>query len=337
MSKSFIPDGYKPILDIYDTQAAIGKGKKIFEDELCSRLNLKRVSAPLFVEPQTGLNDDLNGIERPVAFDIKETGTIAQIVHSLAKWKRMALYRYNFYVGNGLYTDMNAIRRDEEMDNLHSIYVDQWDWEKVISKEMRNMDYLKDTVKDIVASLCNTSDELQKKYPQLKDKVKLSSDVLFITTQELEDMYPDKTPKERENIITKEQRTVFLMQIGDKLKSGEKHDGRAPDYDDWSLNGDILLYNDVLDCAFEISSMGIRVDSKALDEQLTKANCDDRRDLTFHKMLLNDELPLTIGGGIGQSRVSMLLLGKAHIGEVQVSVWDEQTHQICKEAGIILL
>ena len=337
MSKVFIPEGYKSCLNLYQTQTAIGLIHSIFESELSKALNLKRVSAPLIVDPSTGL-DDLNGVERPVKFDIKETGTNCVVVHSLAKWKRMALARYGFKPDEGLYTDMNAIRRDEDLDNLHSIYVDQWDWEKVIEKENRNLDYLKDVVKKIVTSVYNTQKSLLNVFPELESIEPLDGeDVKFITTQELEDLYPDLTPKERENAYLKKYHCVFLMQIGDKLKSGIKHDGRAPDYDDWQLNGDILIYNKVLDCSFEISSMGIRVDEKSLDEQLTKANADDRRSLPFHKSLLNGELPYTIGGGIGQSRLSMLLLGKAHIGEVQSSIWDEETIEKCKENGIILL
>lgn len=335
MSKTFIPKNYKSTLSLYDTQSAIGFIKRSFEDRLCVALNLKRVSAPLFVEPKTGLNDNLNGIERPVTFDIAETNSTAEVVHSLAKWKRIALYKYDFRPGKGLYTDMNAIRRDEELDNLHSVYTDQWDWEKVITREERNIEYLKQTVIKEVKAICYTLDELKYKYPEIK--VELSNDVSFITTQELEDMYPALTPKERENAYLKEHKTAFIMQIGDKLKSGKKHDGRAPDYDDWKLNGDIVFWNDILECAFEISSMGIRVDEKSLDEQLTKANADDRRDLMFHKMLLNGELPLTMGGGIGQSRLCMLLMGKAHIGEVQVSVWDKETIKACEKAGIVLL
>jgi aspartate--ammonia ligase len=335
MSKLTIPIGYKPVLNLYDTQSAIGKIKRIFEDNLSNALNLKRVSAPLFVFPQTGLNDDLNGIERPVEFVVKETNTNAQVVQSLAKWKRMALYKYGFFVGDGLYTDMNAIRRDEEMDNLHSIYVDQWDWEKVIDRPSRNLDTLKKTVIEIVGVICDTLDEIKELYPKLS--LSLSRDVAFITAQELEDLYPSLSPKERENKYLKEHKTAFIMQIGDILKSGIKHDGRAPDYDDWKLNGDIIFWNDVLKCAHEISSMGIRVDNKTLDEQLTKAGCDYRRNLPFHKMLLNGELPLTMGGGIGQSRLCMLLLQKAHIGEVQVSVWDNDTLSGCMRAGIELL
>ena len=339
MSSSVIPAGYKSVLSLYETQSAIGFIKRCFEDSLSTALNLKRVSAPLFVQPQTGINDDLNGIERPVEFEIKETGTNAQIVHSLAKWKRMALYNYSFPVGEGIYTDMNAVRRDEEMDNLHSIYVDQWDWEKVIDEKSRNMLYLKESVQRIVTAICDTREQLGEwwglQYPELD--IPLRREVAFITTQELEDMYPSLTPKERENEFLREHKTAFIMQIGGKLKSGIAHDGRAPDYDDWQLNGDIIFWNDVLGCAFEVSSMGIRVDTKALDEQLTLAGCDDRRELLFHKMLLDGTLPLTMGGGIGQSRLCMLLLKKAHIGEVQSSIWDEQTEAVCKNAGVKLL
>ena len=335
MSKVIVPKGYASALGMYDTQTAIGLLKRTFEERLCLALNLKRVSAPLFVDPETGLNDDLSGVERPVRFDLKETGKDAVVVHSLAKWKRMALAVYGFSAGEGLYTDMNAIRRDEEMDNLHSVYTDQWDWEKIITRETRNLDYLKKVVQGIVGAICDTLDYLKCRYPQLD--VELVRTVKFITAQELEDLYPAMTAKERENAITKEYKTVFLMQIGDKLKSGKPHDSRAPDYDDWALNGDILFWNEVLGCAFEISSMGIRVDEKALDEQLTKANANERRKLPFHKALLAGELPLTMGGGIGQSRLSMLLLNKAHIGEVQVSLWDEETKRVCKENGIVLL
>lgn len=335
MSKLSVPVGYRSVLSVYETQTAIGAIKRIFEDNLLRALNLKRVSAPLFVEPQTGLNDDLNGIERPVEFDVLETKTNVQIVHSLAKWKRMALYKYAFPVGEGLCTDMNAVRRDEEMDNLHSIYVDQWDWEKVIDKATRTEDYLKQIVTAIVGAICDTSDAINKQFPALK--VSLSRDVQFVTTQQLEDMFPQMTPKERENAYLKEHKTAFIMQIGDVLKSGGKHDGRAPDYDDWALNGDIVFWNDTLQCAFEISSMGIRVDAQSLDSQLVKAKCEHRRSLPFHTMLLEGKLPLTMGGGIGQSRTCMLLLQKAHIGEVQVSVWDEKTISGCQSAGIELL
>ncbi len=335
MNQVFLPKQYTEKLDLYETQLAIGMLRQYFQQKLCKKLNLKRVTAPLFVQPETGLNDDLNGFERAVSFDVKATGTNVQVVHSLAKWKRMALYEYNFPVGDGLYTDMNAIRRDEDLDNFHSIYVDQWDWEKVITREDRTREYLEKTVQDIVDAICDTAEMIKIEFPSVN--VKLNRKVKFITTQELEDLYPDLTPKQRENAITKEYGTVFLMCIGDKLKSGKKHDGRAPDYDDWSLNGDILFYNEVMDCALEISSMGIRVDEKALDEQLTKADCDERRTLAFHKMLLNGELPLSIGGGIGQSRLCMLILQKAHIGQVQVSIWDNETKKICKENGITLL
>ena len=335
MSKVIVPKGYKSALGMYDTQTAIGLLKRTFEERLCLALNLKRVSAPLFVDPTTGLNDDLSGVERAVKFDLKETGKDAVVVHSLAKWKRMALQQYGFSAGEGLYTDMNAIRRDEDMDNLHSVYTDQWDWEKIITRETRNADYLKKVVQGIVGAICDTLDYLKCRYPQID--VELVRTVHFITSQELENMYPTLSSKEREHAIAKEYKTVFIMQIGDKLASGEAHDSRAPDYDDWTLNGDILFWNDILGCSFEISSMGIRVDEKALDEQLTKANANERRELPFHKALLNGELPLTIGGGIGQSRLSMLLLGKAHIGEVQVSLWDDETRKICKENGIVLL
>jgi len=334
MSKTYIPKGYKSALDLYQTQAAICVIHEVFEKKLGDALNLIRVSAPLFVEPETGLNDDLNGIERAVTFDIKETGTTAAVVHSLAKWKRMALYTYGFPVGEGIYTDMNAIRRDEDMDNLHSIYVDQWDWEKVITKEQRTTEYLEETVKAIVNAICDTEDELNKKFPLFRTHER---NVSFVTSQQLEDMYPDKTPKERENAYLREHKTAFIMQIGKKLRSGKIHDGRAPDYDDWELNGDIMFYNDVLDCAFEVSSMGVRVSPESLDRQLREACADARRDMTFHKMLLNGELPYTIGGGIGQSRLSMLLLEKAHIGEVQSSVWDKETRRICEKAGVKLL
>ena len=335
MSKITVPAGYKTALGIYETQRAIGMLKRTFEDKLALALNLRRVSAPLFVDPDTGMNDDLNGYERPVTFDLKETGNNAVIVHSLAKWKRMALHTYGFSAGEGLYTDMNAIRREEEMDNLHSVYVDQWDWEKIITRETRNTDYLQTVVKCIVGAICETLDVLKCNYPQIN--VSLKREVAFITSQELEDMYPDKTGKERENLFLREHKTAFISQIGGKLRSGKPHDGRAPDYDDWSLNGDLFFWDDLLGCAMEISSMGIRVDEKSLDEQLTLANADARRKYPFHSMLLKGELPLTMGGGIGQSRLSMLLLGKAHIGEVQVSLWDDDTRRACEENGIVLL
>ena len=332
-----IPEGYKTALDVYDTQRCIEFIKSRFQSNLKAALNLKRVSAPLFVRADTGLNDDLNGVERPVSFDVPATGNGEfQIVHSLAKWKRWALRAYDFREGNGFYTDMNAIRRDEAvLDNLHSVYVDQWDWEKVISMSDRNIPYLQDTVRRIVSAICMTCDEVRWEFPAIHTE--LSRDVFFLTTQELEDMYPDLTPSEREDRITREHDTVFLMQIGKKLRSGKSHDGRAPDYDDWELNGDILFRNHVLDRAFEISSMGIRVDPESLDRQLTLAGCDHRRQLPYHKALLAGELPLTIGGGIGQSRLCMLLMGCAHIGEVQSGVWDEVTYAACEAAGIRLL
>ena len=337
MSQSCIPAGYRPGLSLYETQSAISLIKRTFQDALARRLNLKRVSAPLFVEPNSGLNDDLNGVERPVSFDIPFAHEEAQVVHSLAKWKRMALYRYDIHPGKGIYTDMNAIRRDEELDNLHSVYVDQWDWEKVITPESRTLFTLHHTVQDIVDSICDTQLIVRGKYTQLCETPLLKREVTFVTAQELEDMYPDMTPKQRENVFVKEHGTVFIQGIGGKLKSGKPHDGRAPDYDDWDMNGDILFYHPVLDCALEISSMGIRVSPESLDRQLTLANCDHRRQLPFHRMLLNGELPLTMGGGIGQSRLCMLLLGKAHIGEVQSSIWDEKTQEDFKAAGITLL
>lgn len=337
MLKTTIPQGYAPSLNLYDTQKAIGLLKRVFEDTLAGALNLRRVSAPLFVQAATGLNDDLNGVERPVSFDVPFAGSDAQVVHSLAKWKRMALYCYQFSVGEGLYTDMNAIRRDEELDNLHSVYVDQWDWEKVIAPRDRNVEYLKATVESIVACMAQTQTTLRSMFPQLTALPQVGREVSFVTTQELEDRWPDLDPKEREDAWVKDHPTTFLMQIGGALKSGKPHDGRAPDYDDWSLNGDILVWNSVLGRAFELSSMGIRVDPAAMDRQLTLAGCDDRRALPFHKMLLAGQLPLTIGGGIGQSRLCMYLLGKAHIGEVQASVWDAATQEACQAAGVILL
>ncbi len=336
--KTVIPEGYKSILSIYDTQKAISLLKRLFEDRLGALLNLYRVSAPLFVEKSSGLNDNLNGVERPVGFDILRSDKHAEVVQSLAKWKRLALKRYGFYPGKGLYTDMNAIRRDEdELDNLHSVYVDQWDWEKVILPENRNLDYLKSTVMDIVEAICDTQDTMQAIYPQLQSLGKLDRRVSFVTSQQLEDAYPELTPKQRENAYLKEHKTAFIIGIGGALKSGQKHDGRAPDYDDWDLNGDIMFWDDVLGCAMEVSSMGIRVDPTSLDRQLSIAGCDERRELPYHKMLLAGELPLTIGGGIGQSRLSMLLLGKAHIGEVQASIWDEYTEKVCSETGVTLL
>ena len=336
--QTIIPDGYKSLLSIYDTQKGISLLKRLFEDRLGAVLNLYRVSAPLFVDEKSGLNDDLNGVERPVDFDILRSNHRAQVVQSLAKWKRLALKRYGFYPGKGLYTDMNAIRRDEdELDNLHSVYVDQWDWEKVILPENRNLDYLKLTVMDIVGAICDTQDTMQSIYPQLQTLPKLSRRVSFITAQDLEDLYPGLSPKERENAYLKEHKTAFIIGIGGALRAGKPHDGRAPDYDDWTLNGDIMFWDDLLGCAMEVSSMGIRVDPEAMDRQLRLAGCDSRRELPYHKALLNGELPLTIGGGIGQSRLSMLLLGKAHIGEVQASIWDEATMDACAKAGVMLL
>lgn len=335
MNKVFVPEGYKPQLDAYSTQRAIEYIRRTFQAEFSAALHLKRVSAPLFVTEESGLNDNLSGVERPVSFDVPAVGLDAEVVHSLAKWKRLALKRYGFGVGGGLYTDMNAIRRDEELDNIHSIYVDQWDWEKVITRETRTLDYLKLIVSAIVDAICHTNDRLQVRFPQLTTK--LCREVSFVTTQELEDMYPDLTGDERENEYLKEHKTAFIMQIGGALKSGKPHSNRAPDYDDWSLNGDILFWNETLERSFEISSMGIRVDAESLDRQLTIAGCDDRRELPFHKMLLNDELPLTIGGGIGQSRLCMLMLASAHIGEVQSSIWDAETVRICEENNIPLL
>ena len=337
MLQTVIPQGYAPCLNLYDTQKAIGLLKRLFEDTLGGALHLRRVSAPLFVEASTGLNDDLNGVERAVSFDIPDAGRDAQVVHSLAKWKRMALYRYQFSVGEGLYTDMNAIRRDEELDNLHSVYVDQWDWEKIIAPRDRNADYLRQTVRTIVSAMAETQHTLRSVFPQLTALPPLGTEVSFVTTQELEDKYPDLTPKERENAIVKENGTTFLTKIGAPLKSGKPHDGRAPDYDDWDLNGDLLVWDSVNGQALELSSMGIRVSPESLDRQLTLAGCDNRRELPFHKQLLAGELPYTMGGGIGQSRVSMFLLGKAHIGEVQCSMWDEANIEACKKAGVTLL
>ena len=333
-----IPEGYRSLLDIYDTQKAISLLKRLFQDRLGALLNLHRVSAPLFVDKASGLNDDLNGVERPVEFDILRSPHHAQVVQSLAKWKRMALKRYGFYPGKGLYTDMNAIRRDEDvLDNLHSVYVDQWDWEKVILPENRNLDYLKLTVMDIVEAICDTQDTIRAIYPQLHAVPVIDRRVSFITAQELEDRYPGLSPKERENAWVREHHTTFLIGIGGVLRSGKPHDGGAPDYDDWALNGDLLVWDELLGCACELSSMGIRVDPASFDLQLTLAGCDGRRDLPYHRALLNGELPLTIGGGIGQSRLCMLLLGKAHIGEVQASIWDDETVETCAKAGVTLL
>lgn len=326
---------YKSKLSVLETQKAIRALRHRFEENLCDGLNLSRASAPLFVKKGSGLNDDLNGVERPVSFDILETGEEVEVVHSLAKWKRMALAKYGFKMHTGLYTDMNAIRRDEHCDSIHSLYVDQWDWEKVISKEDRNFDYLKDTVYRIYSAILNTADGIERQYPELDSY--LPRKIKFISTYELEEKYPELSPKERENKAAREFGAVFLTQIGGRLKNGEKHDGRAPDYDDWKLNGDIIVYNRVTDAAFEISSMGIRVDKESLLSQLKEENALDRLELPFHKALVNGELPYTIGGGIGQSRLCMLLLQKAHIGEVHASVWPESEIKCCKEQGIVLL
>lgn len=331
-----LPENYDPKLTVRETQEAIKYIRDTFQKEFGKEMNLERISAPLFVPKSSGLNDNLSGTERPVAFDMLSLpGEDIEVVQSLAKWKRLALREYGFQPGEGLYTNMNAIRRDEELDNLHSCYVDQWDWEKVITKEERNEETLKDTVRTIFKIIKHMQHEVWYKYPEAVRH--LPKEVTFITSQELEDRYPDLTPKERENAITKEYGCVFLMKIGEKLASGEPHDGRAPDYDDWQLNGDILFWFDYLDCALEISSMGIRVDEKSLDEQLRKAGCDDRRTLPYHKMLLNGELPYTIGGGIGQSRLCMLLLNRAHVGEVQASIWPEDMREKCREHKIFLL
>ncbi len=335
MSSVRIPEGYTPPLPNYELQRAIAFIKESFQTNLSNALNLRRVSAPLFVDAASGLNDDLNGVERAVSFDIPDVGINGVVVHSLAKWKRLALKRYGFYEGKGLYTDMNAIRRDEEVDNIHSVYVDQWDWEKIISREDRNVNYLKSSVRAIVGAMCETCDALNVAFPSLRTR--LDRDVFFITTQELEDLYPDLTPNQRENEICRQHTTVFLMQIGKTLRSGSKHDGRAPDYDDWDLNGDILMWNPILGRAFELSSMGIRVDEESMARQLKLAGCEERRELPFHKMLLNGELPLTMGGGIGQSRMCMLMIGTCHIGEVGCGLWDEETLRVCEEAGITLL
>ena len=331
-----IPENYDPRLTIRETQDAIKYIRDTFQKEMGREMHLERISAPLFVEKSSGLNDNLNGVERPVSFDMPDLpGETVEVVHSLAKWKRMALKEYGFAPGEGLYTNMNAIRRDETLDNLHSCYVDQWDWEKVITREERNLDTLKNTVREIFKIIKHMQHEVWYKYPQAVKH--LPSDIFFITSQELEDMYPDKSPKERENLITKEHGCVFLMQIGDKLASGEPHDGRAQDYDDWKLNGDILFWYETLGCALEISSMGIRVDETSLGEQLKKAGCEDRATLPYHRMLLNGELPCTIGGGIGQSRLCMLLLDRAHIGEVQASIWPAAMREECRKHKIYLL
>ena len=330
-----IPQKYETSLGIIETQQAIKDLKDFFENRLGERLKLTRVSSPLFVLPETGTNDNLNGVEKPVSFQVPYLNKDAEIVHSLAKWKRMALKKYGFSVGRGIYTDMNAIRKDEELDNLHSLYVDQWDWELVINKEDRTKETLQKVVKTLYKVFKETEEHVHNIYPEVG--CELPEEITFITSQELLDMYPDLTPKEREDAIVREKKAVFLMQIGKTLSTGEKHDGRSPDYDDWDLNGDILFYNSVLDRAIELSSMGIRVDEEALERQLKIAKCEDRKKLDYHKALLEGKLPYTIGGGIGQSRICMFFLNKAHIGEVQVGIWLEEMVKECGSAGIELL
>ena len=330
-----IPERYESSLGIIETQQAIKDLKDFFENRLGEMLKLTRVSSPLFVLPETGTNDNLNGVEKPVSFEVPHIRKDAEIVHSLAKWKRVALKKYGFSVGRGLYTDMNAIRKDEELDNLHSLYVDQWDWELIINKEDRTMKTLKKVVKSLYKVFKETEEHVHMIYPEVE--CVLPEEITFITTQELLDMYPNLTPKEREDAIVREKKAVFLMQIGKVLSNGEKHDGRSPDYDDWDLNGDILFYNPVLDNAIELSSMGIRVDEKALERQLKLANCEDRKELDYHKALLEGKLPYTIGGGIGQSRICMFFLNKAHIGEVQVGIWPQEMVEECAKSGIELL
>ena len=329
------PENYRTLLSQRDTQKAIKIVKDTFQRDLAKALNLDRITAPLMVTKSSGINDDLNGVERKVHFTMKNIDGEAEVVQSLAKWKRRALHYYGYRAGEGIYTDMNAIRRDDDTDNLHSLFVDQWDWCKVINKEQRNIDFLRETVEKIVGAVYDTNEAVKKKYPILS--FKLNPEVFFITTQELEDMYPDLTPKERENTITEKHGTVFIMQIGGRLKSGEKHDGRAPDYDDWELNGDILIWDELLQCAVEISSMGIRVDAESLHRQLEAENALEREKFEFHKKILDGTYPLTIGGGIGQSRLCMLLLQKAHIGEVQCAIWPEEMREECRKHNIILL
>ena len=331
----FVPEGYKPQISLRETQVAIKTVKDFFQKELTKQLNLTRVSAPLFVTPESGLNDNLNGVERPVGFDLKEGNRQAEIVHSLAKWKRFALKQYGFGPGEGLYTDMNAIRRDEDTDNIHSIYVDQWDWEKVITKEERNRDTLETVVRAVYKALKITEEYMAYEYDYVGHV--LPDHIEFVTAQELEDQYPDLEPKDREYAAAKMHGAVFIEQIGKTLRSGEKHDGRAPDYDDWELNGDIIVYYPVLDIALELSSMGIRVDEDALKRQLRLAGCEEREQLAFQKALLNGELPYTIGGGIGQSRICMFFLRKAHIGEIQASIWPNEVREAAENAGIPLL
>lgn len=336
MSELILPEGYKALLNPLETQRAIKKIKDYFQSELAYGLSLRRVSAPLFVVPESGLNDNLNGVERRVDFTLKDMDEKrVEIVQSLAKWKRYALGKYGIKPGHGIYTDMNAIRRDEEMDNLHSVYVDQWDWEKVITKEQRSTEYLHETVTTIYNAVKNLGDYVNRLYRDVQTEI--PNEIYFITAQELEDLYPNKTPKEREDLICRDHGAVFIEKIGGALRSGKKHDGRSPDYDDWELNGDIILWNDVLNRAFEISSMGIRVDAAAMDRQLKLAGNEDRRQLPYHRAVLNDELPYSIGGGIGQSRLCMYFLRKAHIGEVQVSVWPQEMTEECRRHGIFLL
>ena len=336
MDHLIIPKNYHSELNLHDTQLAIKTVKDFFQNLLAHRLNLSRVSAPLFVDPSSGLNDNLNGVERPVAFDIREQdGKTAEVVQSLAKWKRYALQKYGFSHGEGLYTDMNAIRRDEDTDNIHSIFVDQWDWEKIISKEERSLETLMTVVKTVYSCLRKTEKYMAIQYDYIEEV--LPHDIFFVTTQELADMFPEYTPREREYYITKTKGAVCIMKIGDTLENGERHDGRAPDYDDWSLNADILVYYPVLDIALELSSMGIRVDKDALLSQLEKSGCMDRKELPFQKSIINEELPYTIGGGIGQSRICMFFLRKAHIGEVQSSLWPEEIQKECEKNGIQLL
>ena len=337
MSTKILPEVYHPIFPGIEAQVAIKFIKDTFERKLAETLNLTRVSAPLMVPSDTGVNDMLNGYERPVEFEVKETHRNMQIIQSLAKWKRIALKKYGFEPHAGLYTDMNAIRRDEDTDNIHSIYVDQWDWEKIIRKEDRTMDFLKKTVEDIYEVFKITEEALINAYPEKKLEKTLPEKISFITSQELENLYPEKSPKERENIIAKEKGAIFISQIGKKLKSGVSHDGRSPDYDDWELNGDILLWYAPLNIALELSSMGIRVDKNSLEKQLKEAGAENRRELLYHKMLLNDELPLTIGGGLGQSRICMYFMKAAHIGEVQSSVWPEEMVREFKRKGIEFL
>ena len=335
MRKLILPENYSSKLSLRETQRAIKIVKDNFQRMLAAELNLDRITAPVIVAKSSGINDDLSGTERKVEFDLKETGETAEIVQSLAKWKRMALYRYGYSPDEGIYTDMNAVRRDDVMDNIHSLFVDQWDWERVISPEERNEEFLKDIVRKIVKAIADTQTALGVSFPMLSPSVK--RDVFFVTTQELEDMYPNLTSKEREDAIAFEKKTVFIMKIGETLKSGQKHDDRAPDYDDWALNGDIVVWNSVLGRSFELSSMGIRVNAQSLKEQLEKANATDRMKFDYHRMIADGTLPLTIGGGIGQSRLCMLMLEKAHIGEVQVSVWPETMRQECMDNGIFLL